>query len=101
MTRTMQRLMFRIVLIVTGMAVCAAPSFASTVISAGNMVVNTGQTFNLNVSISGVTDLFSWQFDLSFDHTLLTANSISEGPFLKTGGSPTTSRALSTTAPAR
>jgi hypothetical protein len=61
MPRTIQRLMFWIVL--------------------------TGQTFNLNVSISGVTDLYSWQFDLSFDHTLLTANSINEGPFLKTGGS--------------
>jgi Cohesin domain len=87
MPGTVQRLIFWIVLTVTGIAVCAAPSYASTVISAANTIVNTGQTFDLNVSISGVTDLFAWGFDLSFDHTLLTANSINEGPFLKSGGS--------------
>jgi PEP-CTERM putative exosortase interaction domain len=89
MLRKIESLMFRIVLTVTGMAACAAPGYASTVISAGTMTVNTGQTFNLNVSISGITDLFSWQFDLSFDHTLLTANSITEGPFLKSLGGTT------------
>ncbi len=89
MLRTIERLMFRIILTVTGMAACAAPSYGSTVISAGTQTVNAGQTFNLNVSISGVTDLYSWQFDLSFDHTLLTANSITEGPFLKSLGGTT------------
>jgi len=89
MLRTIDRLMFRIILAVTGMAACVAPSYGSTVISAGTMTVNTGQTFNLDVSISGVTDLFSWGFDLSFDQTLLTANSITEGPFLKSMGGTT------------
>jgi len=89
MLKTIERLMFRMVLTVMGMAACAAPGYGSIVISAGTPTVNTGQTFDLNVSISGVSDLFSWQFDLGFDHTLLTANSITEGPFLKSGGGST------------
>src|SRR5260370_828597 len=91
MIRTIERLMFRIILTVTGMAACAAPGYGSTVISAGTMTVNAGQTFNLNVSISGVTDLFSWQFDLSSDHLLLPANSTRKGLFLKSMGETTNS----------
>jgi hypothetical protein len=46
-----------------------------------------GNTVTLDVNISGVTDLYSWQFDVDFDPSVLTATGITEGPFLSGGGS--------------
>jgi len=48
--------------------------------------VNPGDSFSLDIGISDVTDLFAYQFELSFDPTLLAATSLSEGAFLPTGG---------------
>jgi len=45
-----------------------------------------GQTFQVNVTVSDVTDLFSWQIMLIFDTTILNATEVIEGPFLKQGG---------------
>ncbi len=45
-----------------------------------------GETFSLDVAIRDVTDLFAFQFDLGFDPTILAAMSLSEGPFLPSGG---------------
>ena len=47
---------------------------------------NVGDTFNVGVFISGVTDLYAFQFDVSFDPALLSADSVSEGTFLSGGG---------------
>ncbi|HEY4364384.1 MAG TPA: cohesin domain-containing protein [Bryobacteraceae bacterium] len=49
--------------------------------------VTTGQSFSLNVQISGTSDLFGYQFDLGFNSAFLSAVSVTEGPFLGTGGS--------------
>jgi hypothetical protein len=46
-----------------------------------------GSSFDVFVGISGVTDLYAFQFDLSFDPAILSAASVSEGPFLPGGGS--------------
>jgi len=48
--------------------------------------VTTGQSFTLAVQISGATDLYGYQFDLGFNPTFLAATSVTEGPFLATGG---------------
>jgi len=48
--------------------------------------VTLGQSFDVAVDVSGVTDLFAFQFDLGFDPSLLAAVSIGEGPFLPAGG---------------
>jgi general secretion pathway protein D len=53
--------------------------FSSTV-DAGNM-------FTVDVTASGVTDLFAFQFDVDFDPTIISAVTISEGPTLSGGGS--------------
>jgi len=45
-----------------------------------------GQAFEVNVTISNVTDLFDWQIMLIFDTTILNATDVTEGPFLKQGG---------------
>ena len=49
--------------------------------------VSVGQTFDVSVDVSGVTDLYALQFDLAYDPTILSAINVSEGPFLPTGGS--------------
>ena len=48
--------------------------------------VSPGQTFTLDVSVSGAVDLYGYQFDVGFDPLILAANSVSEGPFLQGAG---------------
>ena len=52
---------------------------ASSTVSAGNNVT-------LDVNISNITDLYAFQFDLSFDPGTVSAASIAEGAFLAGGG---------------
>ncbi|MYE91676.1 T9SS type A sorting domain-containing protein, partial [Candidatus Poribacteria bacterium] len=48
--------------------------------------IYTGDTFTLDISAETVFDLAGWQFDIAFDPAILEAVSVSEGNFLKTGG---------------
>jgi outer membrane protein assembly factor BamB len=43
-------------------------------------------TFSVNVSIQGVPDLYSWKFNMSFDPSSVECLNVSEGTFLKQGG---------------
>jgi hypothetical protein len=63
-------------------------SYAGTVVSLNPATQNAaiGQTISLDIDITGVSDLYAWQFDLGFDPTRLEAVSISEGGFLAAGG---------------
>jgi hypothetical protein len=49
--------------------------------------VSPGQSFVVDVNISGVTDLYGWQLDLGFTPGVVSAGTASEGPFLAKGGS--------------
>ena len=49
--------------------------------------VTQGSAFAVGVNISGVTDLYAFQFDLSFDPAILQATNVLEGTFLFGGGS--------------
>ena len=51
-----------------------------------SLLVERGDSFSLDVRISGVTDLFAFQFDLAFDPLILSAGSINEGSFLPSQG---------------
>ncbi len=51
--------------------------------------IHTGDTFTLNIRAENISDLAGWQFDIAFDSTVLEAINVSEGDFLKTGGSTT------------
>jgi Cohesin domain len=78
------------VVLVSALAMCIPSSlFADAVagISPGSANVVVGQTFDIPVSVSQVSDLFSFQFDLSYDPIILELQSISEGSFLPTAGS--------------
>ena len=48
-----------------------------------------GDTFTLDLNAEDVYDLAGWQFDVSFDPTILEAIEVNEGDFLKTGGATT------------
>jgi len=49
-------------------------------------IVEIFHTFQINISISEVTDLAGWDFKLYYPNSLLNATEITEGPFLKTAG---------------
>lgn len=44
------------------------------------------QDFAVNITISNVADLYAWQFKLTWNTTMLDLLNITEGPFLKSGG---------------
>jgi hypothetical protein len=62
-------------------------SFASTISIVGPAAnPNIGDTFEVDVNATGITDLYAFQFDLTFDPTILEADSVTEGAFLPSGG---------------
>jgi hypothetical protein len=61
---------------------------ADTVLSVQTpSTVSQGSTFIVGVNIAGVTDLYDFQFDLSFNPAVINATNVSEGMFLSGGGS--------------
>lgn len=48
-----------------------------------------GDSFTVDVAMSGITtneSLYAWEFDMSFNSTILNVTSVMQGPFLKTLG---------------
>ena len=71
------------------LAMCASvmPVSATPIISVvGPASVIQGNDFSIDISVSDVTDLYAFQFDLGFDPSLLRALSITEGPLLPAAG---------------
>ena len=48
-----------------------------------------GSSVNVNVNIADIADLYSYQFSLNYDASLLQATGITEGSFLSSGGEST------------
>lgn len=48
--------------------------------------VAVGGQFDVDVNITGVSDLFAFQFDIGFDPAFASALLVTEGPFLGAGG---------------
>jgi general secretion pathway protein D len=67
------------------LALTAAPA-ATLSIDPSSLTVGVGQSFDLNVDIANVSDLFAFQFDIAFNPAVLSATSVSEGSFLPGGG---------------
>jgi len=44
--------------------------------------IASGETFTVNVTISDVTNLYGWQFNITFDPNVLRCEKAAEGPFL-------------------
>jgi hypothetical protein len=52
-----------------------------------SVTANLGQNFSINVNVTGVSDLYGWEFSLNWTATILNVVNVTEGPFLKSGGS--------------
>ena len=83
----------RIALIIAGLflaSISSLPSFADDVpilsFASSSSTVGAGSNVVLDVNIANVTDLFAFQFDLSFAPGTVSAASIVEGAFLAGGG---------------
>jgi general secretion pathway protein D len=60
---------------------------ADAIVTAGSGTFGAGNTFAVPVSVSGVSDLYAYQFDLSYDPSALQLLSINEGQLLQSAGS--------------
>jgi hypothetical protein len=79
-----KRLLVQLSLVLLPCGAClAAPTLGITGPGGG---VRIGDTLVLDVTASDVTDLYAYQFTLNFDRTLFEAQSVTEGPFLQSGG---------------
>ncbi len=58
-------------------------------VSTDTTSVRVGDAFTVHVNAEKVTDLAGWQFDLTFDPTILEAVEVKEGGFLKKGSGTT------------
>lgn len=69
--------------------VLAAAFVSVPVLTAGSVSINVSNTgpVMVPVNIIGASDVYAFQFDLSFDASILTLLSISEGSFLPSAGS--------------
>ena len=72
-------------------SLAAAPVLAAPIISIqpATQTVSVNDTFSVDVTITDVTDLYGFQFDLSFSPAVLAALDITEGAFLPSGGGTT------------
>jgi len=55
-------------------------------VSPSNIMVNVNQAFEIDINISGVSDLYGWEFKLSWNPSLLEAINVTENSFLRNGG---------------
>ena len=80
-----------LVVVLAYVILSSPPSSSSTMVSVEPQTVQgtTGQNFMINVSISNVNDLYSWQIALSWNPSLLNVTNVMEGPMLKSSGNIT------------
>jgi hypothetical protein len=84
-------LAFFLALMVAGVTTvhAAAQEATVSVVPASYTVPNDGLAFNVNVTIENVNDLYGYQFELFYPNDILNGTSVTQGPFLETGGQPT------------
>jgi Cohesin domain len=67
-----------------------AVSDADPAVTAGSATVHVGDMFNIPISITGASELQSWQFSLAYNPAIVQANAVTEGPFLSESGAALT-----------
>jgi len=60
----------------------------STTVYVNPQAINSSvnQDFIINISVSRVSDLYAWEFKLNWTASILSVVNVTEGPFLKAGG---------------
>src|SRR5215471_5134847 len=59
---------------------------ADPVLSVPFVSVGVGATFTIPISITGATEVTSWQFDLAYNPSIVKATDVAEGPFMSAFG---------------
>lgn len=85
--RTVRVLVFFAGIVFASIFSLSASADAVLTVVPSSSTVNAGSNLAVDVNISGVTDLYDFQFDLTFNPAVLQATNISEGTFLSSGGS--------------
>jgi hypothetical protein len=78
---------------VLAIALVLIPQVASATsisVSPSTKTVSVGDSFSLDVTVTGITDLVDYQFDLNFDPTILSVTGVTNGAFLTSGGGTST-----------
>jgi len=75
----------------TDLALKVYPALTTTAVTVepASNKVGIGETFTVDIFVNPGTDIAGTQFDLSFDASVVTANSVTEGNLLKQGGAST------------
>ena len=81
----------------SGLESLAQASSATVAVSPPSITASVGEDFSVDVNISGVSDLYGWEFKIGWDPSLLDLVSVDEGPFLKSGGNTYFNYLLNTT----
>ncbi len=88
--RTFRRNMLHVVLlsfVVIGFGALSTHAVPVVSIEPPILTTGVGSFFDVFVDISNVTDLYAFQFDVSFDPTIISVVDVTEGAFLPNGGS--------------
>jgi general secretion pathway protein D len=79
---------FLAVIVLTALCFVPAPVSAAPILSvsptSSDLLI--GDPFTLDVSVENVTDLYAFQFNITFDPTVLRVDDVLEGAFLSSGG---------------
>ena len=67
--------------------VASASPTTTVYIDPPSVTVTVCRNFTVDVKVRDVTDLYAWQFNMTFNPNLLTCLNVTEGPFLLTQGS--------------
>ncbi|MFN0167837.1 MAG: cohesin domain-containing protein [Bryobacteraceae bacterium] len=64
-----------------------ATTFAGTIsIQPSATTLPLGSPLSLDVNVSGISDLYAWQFDIAFNPAVLSANNVTEGALFSSVG---------------
>jgi hypothetical protein len=83
-----KRLIFLLALLFMSITVTQAGAQQATVqvVPASYTVLNVGLTFNVNITVQNVENLYGYEFKLYYPNDILNGTSVTQGPFLKGGG---------------
>lgn len=73
---------FIITILIFLIIVCSASALVQVSPSSSNLSLCPNDTFSINITISGVADVYGFQFDLSYDSNVLEVVSVNEGTFI-------------------
>lgn len=75
-----------LVIAITGCTTLSGPRPLTVSVSPASKSVSNGETFTLDVRVSGASDFYGFQFNVEYDPSILEFQGASEGTFLSKNG---------------